>query len=98
MLIGTKLLYSDFDYHGKTYDVYGLPATEDEECLVDEICLAGTRMNVIWCMPRYDVQMIAHWVGVQRQMDRLTELREARADRVMYEREVKKMDHTWRSF
>jgi hypothetical protein len=98
MLIGTKLLQKGFSYHGQSYDVYGLPATEDDECLVDEICLPGTRVNVMYLLTQYDIEMVAYWVGVHRQMDRLVELREAHAERVIYDREEAKLDHQWRSF
>jgi hypothetical protein len=97
MLIGTKLLHSAFNYHGMAYDVYGLPATEDDECVIDAICLAGRKVNVMYLLTEYDIQMIAYWVGVQRQMDYLTELREARADSAMYDREAAKLNHQWRS-
>jgi hypothetical protein len=98
MLIGTKLLYSNFEYRGMKYDVYGLPATEDDECVIDEIHLPGSKINVMYLMSDYDIQMIAYWVGEQRHMDYLAELREARVDRAVYDREVKKSDHAWRSF
>jgi hypothetical protein len=98
MLIGTKLLYSDFDYHGKTYDVYGLPETEDDELVIDAICLIGTKLNVMHLMTQYDIDMVAYWVGEQRRMDYLTQLRQARVDSAIYEREVKKSDHQWRFF
>jgi hypothetical protein len=98
MLIGTQLLYSNFEYRGKKYDVYGLPATEDDECVIDEVHLAGTKVNVLYLMTQYNIDMIAYWVGEQRRMDYLAELREAKADRAMYEREVRKSDREWRSF
>jgi hypothetical protein len=97
MLIGTKLLQKGFSYRGKSYDVYGLPATEDDELVVDEIHLSGTTVNVMYLMSAYDIEMIGYWVGEQRRMDYLTELREARVDSAIYEREVRKSDHQWRS-
>jgi hypothetical protein len=97
-LAPAKLLYEGFTHHGVKYDVYGLPATEDEECLVDEICLPGTRVNVMYLLTQYDIEMVAYWVGVHRQMDRLVEMREARAERAIYDREEAKLDHAWRSF
>jgi hypothetical protein len=97
-LAPATLLYSRFDYRGIKYDVYGLPATEDEECLVDEICLPGTRVNVMYLLSQNDIELIRYWVGEYRRMDYLTELREARVDSVIYEREVRKSDHQWRSF
>jgi hypothetical protein len=98
MLLGTKLLQKGFSYHGQSYDVYGLPATEDEECVIDEIHLAGTKVNVIYLLTNYDIEMIAYWVGEQRRMDYLADLREARVERAVYDREVRKSDHQWRSF
>lgn len=98
MLIGTKLLQQGFSYHGKAYDVYGLPATEDDEQVVDAICFVGTKLNVMHLMTNYDIEMISYWVGEQRRMDYLTELREARVEAAIYDREVKKSDHQWRSF
>jgi hypothetical protein len=97
MLIGTKLLQSAFAYRGKAYDVYGLPATEDDELVIDAICLAGTKLNLMYLMSSHDIEMIAYWVGEQRRMDYLTELREARVEAAIYEREVRKSDHQWRS-
>lgn len=98
MCIGTKLLYSDFTFRGKKYDVYGLPATEDDELIVDAICLAGTKVNVMYILSQYDIDMLAYWVGEQRRMDYLAELREARAERAYYDHEARKSDHQWRSF
>lgn len=97
MLIGTKLLQSAFTYRGKKYDVYGLPATEDDDLVVDAVYLAGTKVDVMYLMSSHDIEMIAYWVGEQRRMDYLTELREARVDSAIYEREVRKSDHQWRS-
>lgn len=98
MLLGTKLLQKGFSYHGQQYDVYGLPATEDEELVVDAICLAETKVDVMYLMSQYDIDMIAYWVAEHRRMDYLAELREARVEQAVYEREARKSDHQWRSF
>lgn len=98
MLLGSKLLQSAFGYCGKKYDLYGLRATEDEACVIDAVCLAGTKVDVMYLLSAYDIDALAYWATFLQRMDYMTELREARVDQVIYERESKKLDHAWRSF
>lgn len=96
-LAPAKLLYTGYNYGDRKLDIYGLPPTEDDSCIIDSVTLAGTRVDVMYLLDEEALRTMQFWLDAGLHAEWIAERDQARVDRAIHDREMALTDHQWRS-
>lgn len=92
-----QLLYSGYPFGDRLkLDLYGLPATEDEGCLVLDATLSGTRVSLAYILDDDMLDEITRWLDERSNLAHINSRREGRAERAAHDRQMAQNDHVWR--
>jgi hypothetical protein len=94
---GSQLLYADYDHWGARLDLYGLPGTEDEGCVITDVKRAGTSLNLTYLFSVGSLHEMGFWLDAWTHQEHLVSKREARSERVLHDLAMAGTDHQWRS-